>query len=75
MDQYDKGVIKHEWTCQDVLRFLYFAESQVVKNAIIDLKIDGKSFLEIDKREFAAKLKKNSNIPLGVSNAYFNKIV
>ena len=74
MDQYQNDVIKNEWTCQDVFRFLYFAESQVVKQAIIDLQIDGKVFLSIDQPEFARRLG-TCGIKLGPANNWHTKIV
>lgn len=69
----DDGTILEQWDCSKVFEFLYFAESQVVQRAIIELEIDGARFAAMDFSEFKSTLN-TKGIKTGMAREYFQKL-
>lgn len=74
LKQYRKAdIIRPEWTCHDVFRFLYFAESEAVKNAVVELGLDGIGFLQMDESTFRYSLA--INVSKSLNHKYYKLIV
>ena len=67
------GLIKDSWPCSKVLEFLYFAESMVMKRAIVDLQIDGAAVEAMNVNAFLSTMKAKG-IKAGMAREYFKKI-
>lgn len=74
MNQQKNGyMIKPEWTCNDVLQFLYFAESKMITEAIMSLQINGQLFLQMKKDYFVLQFTRENICNICIT--YFHKIV